>query len=379
MPSLPRQDATTDPRVPITLALLILLGAFLIWRELREPPPLFVTDAPQREVVERGELSTEEERTISIFAGVSPSVVHISASDRRLPFGMDPIEVVRGEGSGFVWDADGYIVTNQHVVDLGDRWSVTLADFTTYEARLVGVQYDFDLAVLKIEAPARSLLPIPIGSSHDLQVGQRVLAIGNPFGLDRTLTTGVISGLGRRVKTDTGIEIHNMIQTDAAINPGNSGGPLLDSSGRLIGVNTAIVSERFGSSGVGLAIPADVVNMVVPYLIRDGHLAPSGQRPVLGLSVMSEAFSAVRGVDGAVIDEVWPGSGADIAGLRSLQKANDGTFTMDVILEVAGQRIRSPFDLGEALKMRAPMELVTVKILRDGEELEFKVMLSELD
>jgi S1-C subfamily serine protease len=244
---------------------------------------------------------------------------------------------------------------------------------------MVGVYRDFDLAVLKIEAPASSLHPIPIGSSHDLQVGQRVLAIGNPFGLDRTLTTGVVSGLGRRVTTDAGAELHNVIQTDAAINPGNSGGPLLDSSGRLIGVSTAIVSERFGGSGIGLALPVQVVNEVVPFLIRAGRAVPQDRRAALGLSVMSEAFSSAHGVDGAVIEEVWPGSGADRAGLRPLVKNDDGSFEMDVIVAIDGRRVRDSFDLGEALHMRAPMEQVEVKFLRGKEERTVQVTLTELN
>ncbi|MCA8981010.1 MAG: trypsin-like peptidase domain-containing protein [Planctomycetes bacterium] len=374
-----RPEAGGDPRVPVTLALLILLGAFLLWRELRRPDPLYSPEEEPREVVERGELLTEEERTIAIFREVSSSVVNIAARDLQRPFSMNPVDVSSGAGSGFVWSDDGYIVTNHHLVARGDSWQVTLADYTSFPARLVGVYRDFDLAVLKIEAPASALKPIPVGSSHDLQVGQRVLAIGNPFGLDRTLTTGVISGLGRRVTTDAGAELHNVIQTDAAINPGNSGGPLLDSSGRLIGINTAIVSERFGGSGIGLAVPVQVVNEVVPFLIRAGRAAPSERRPALGLSVMSEAFSSAHGVDGAVIEEVWPGSGADLAGLRPLTKNDDGTFDMDVIVEVAGHRIRDAFDLGEALRMRAPMEKVEVKVLRGSEVVTLQVMLTELN
>jgi len=379
MPSEERPDAAGDPRVPVTLALLILLGAFLLWRELRQPEPLFVADEPAREVAERGELLSEEERTIAIFREVSSSVVHIATRDLQRPFSMNPVDVEAGVGSGFVWSADGYIVTNHHLVARGDSWIVTLADYTSFPARLVGVYRDVDIAVLKIEAPSSSLDPIPIGTSRDLRVGQRVLAIGNPFGLDRTLTTGVISGLGRRVTTDAGAELHNVIQTDAAINPGNSGGPLLDSSGRLIGVNTAIVGHRFGGFGIGLAVPVDLVNEVVTFLIRAGRSVPLERRPALGLSVMSEAFSSAHGVDGAVIEEVWPGSGADLAGLRPLVKNDDGTFEMDVIVEVGGQRIRDAFDLGEALRMRAPMEKVEVKIMRGDATLSVQVMLTELD
>ena len=378
MPRPPREEAAGDPRVPVTLALLVLLGAFLIWRELRHQAPLHDETEPRREVTQPLELESEEERTIAIFRQTSPSVVHITARERERPFSMNPMEFSAETGSGFVWNDEGYIVTNEHLVARGDTWLVTLADYTTFEAQLVGVQPDFDLAVLKIDAPRSALLPIPIGTSFDLRVGQRVLAIGNPFGLDRTLTTGVIGGLGRRVSTDAGVEIHNVIQTDAAINPGNSGGPLLDSSGRLIGVNTAIVSGKFGNSGIGLAVPVDVVNEVVPFLIRAGRSVPVDHRPALGLSVMPEEFSIAHGVDGAVIEEVWPGSGADLAGLRPLRKRDDGTFEMDVIVEVAGMRIRSHFDLGEALMMRAPMEVVEVKVRR-GDEFEIlQVTLTEL-
>ncbi len=386
MPATQTPEAAGDPRVPVTLALLVLLAAFLMWRELRrETPPLHDEEEPRREVEERGALGEVEERTIEIFRAVSASVVHITtgetgpapAGDRR-PFQMDPTVVERNTASGFVWSDEGYIVTNAHVVEDGDSWKVTLNTYRSYPARLVGVQRDYDLAVLKIDAPAGALHPIPLGYSYDLQVGQRVLAIGNPFGLDRTLTTGVISGLGRRVTTDRGIEIHNVIQTDAEINPGNSGGPLLDSAGRLIGVNTAIVGDRFGRAAIGLAVPADVVNTVVPYLIRAGRSLPPNRRVALGVSVMSEQFSREQGVDGAVIEQVWPGSGAEIAGLRPLRITDDGTVEMDVIVSVDGQRVRNQFDLGETLRMRSPMEVVEVDVLRGDAVRTVEVRLSEL-
>ena len=209
---------------------------------------------------------------------------------------MDVTEIPQGTGSGFVWDQDGHIVTNFHVVQEGDRANVTLNDGSTYPATIVGTTPDKDIAVLKIDAPPQKLLPLPIGQSSNLKVGQKVLAIGNPFGLDQTLTTGVISGLGREIKSVSGRPIHDVIQTDASINPGNSGGPLLDSSGRLIGINTAIYSPSGANAGIGFAVPVDTVNQIVPQLMKFGKIT----RPGLGISILADQIAQQNRIDGVV-------------------------------------------------------------------------------
>jgi S1-C subfamily serine protease len=218
-------------------------------------------------------LTDDERETIALFEQASPSVVYItSLSVRRDLFTLNVLEIPQGTGSGFVWDDAGHIVTNFHVIQNADRAQVTLADRSTWVAELVGVAPAKDLAVLRIDAPAAKLRPLPVGSSEDLRVGQTVLAIGDPFGLDQTLTTGVISALGREIESVAQIPIRDVIQTDAAINPGNSGGPLLDSSGRLIGVNAAIYSPSGAYAGIGFSIPVDTVKWVVPELIEHGEL-----------------------------------------------------------------------------------------------------------
>ncbi|HJV60975.1 MAG TPA: trypsin-like peptidase domain-containing protein, partial [Albitalea sp.] len=243
--------------------------------------------APPRSAAVRGPLSGEELNNISVFKSASPSVVNITALglEREL-FSMNVQQVPRGTGTGFVWDDRGHIVTNFHVIQEASAARVTLSDQSSYKAQLVGVFPDRDIAVLKIDAPRDKLPPIAIGTSRDLQVGQRVYAIGNPFGLDQTLTTGIVSALNREIESVTRRTIRGAIQTDAAINPGNSGGPLLDSAGRLIGVNTAIFSPSGASAGIGFAIPVDEVNRIVPRIIRDGRMV----RPAIGITAGPDAM-----------------------------------------------------------------------------------------
>lgn len=224
-----------------------------------------------------------EAATIDLFEKAVPSVCFITTLNVRQDYWSRNVEEIpSGTGSGFIWDKEGHIITNFHVIQGGDRATVTLSDRKTYDAEIVGVAPDKDLAVLKIKASEAVLKPLPVGTSHDLKVGQYAFAIGNPFGLDQTLTTGVISALGREIKSVNGRAIRDVIQTDAAINPGNSGGPLLDSSGRLIGVNTQIYSPSGASAGIGFSIPVDEVNWVVPDLIKYGEV----RRPVLGVSLL---------------------------------------------------------------------------------------------
>jgi S1-C subfamily serine protease len=246
---------------------------------------LFDPRAAPRAVNPRGELLSDEKSTITLFRQASPSVVNITAIGvERDLFTLNLYQIPQGTGSGFVWDTNGDIITNFHVIQQADAAQVTLADQSNWKARIVGVAPDKDIAVLRIDAPANRLRPIPIGTSKDLQVGQSVFAIGNPFGLDQTLTTGVISALNREIESVTRRPIQGVIQSDAAINPGNSGGPLLDSAGRLIGVNTAIYSPSGTSAGIGFAIPVDIVNRIVPELIRSGKVT----RPGLGIQIANE-------------------------------------------------------------------------------------------
>lgn len=295
------------------LFLAPLLAATLAWAAPAVQP---------RAIAPRAALDAEELNNIGVFKRVSPSVVHITTlAVQRDFFSLRTSEQPRGTGTGFVWDEAGHIVTNFHVIQDGDRATVTLADQSSYPARLVGAFPDRDIAVLRIEAPRDKLPAIPVGSSRELQVGQKVYAIGNPFGLDQTLTTGIVSALNREIESVTRRTIKGAIQTDAAINPGNSGGPLLDSAGRLIGVNTAIYSPSGASAGIGFAIPVDEVNRIVPRLIRDGRFI----RPALGVTSgpaqLSQALGAPKGV---LLVNVAAGSPAAAAGLKPYGRDHSG-------------------------------------------------------
>jgi S1-C subfamily serine protease len=265
------------------LLLVLAVGAVLVWRFWpRTPGDGLDPNAAPRPITPRGDLAEFEKTTVDIFRQASPSVVHITnLTVRPDRYHLNLFEVPKGTGTGFIWDEDGHVVTNYHVIQGGNGARVTLADQSSYKARVVGAYPDKDLAVLVIGASRDRLRPILVGSSRDLKVGQMALATGNPFGLDRTLTTGIVSALGREIESVTRRAIKGVIQTDAAINPGNSGGPLLDSAGRLIGVNTAIYSPSGAYAGIGFAIPVDEVNRVVPQLIRHGKVT----RPALGVQL----------------------------------------------------------------------------------------------
>lgn len=319
-------------------------------------PPLLQGGEPLN-----GTLTAAESHTIRLFESAAPSVCFITTSQmRRNYFSRNITEIPSGTGSGFVWDRDGHIVTNFHVIQGSDRWQVTLADRSTWPATLVGYAAEKDLAILKIEAPREKLTPIQVGASETLRVGQAVYAIGNPFGLDQTLTTGVVSALGREIQSVAGIPIRDVIQTDAAINPGNSGGPLLDSSGRLIGVNTAIYSPSGASAGIGFSIPADAVRWVVPELIKYGRI----KRPSLGIEVRS-----FRNIEGVVVYSVIEGSAAERAGIRPLYLDRSGNVRLgDVITAINGAKIASYNDLFLELEKYSPGERVSVTLRRDDQE-----------
>ncbi len=320
-------------------------------------------------------LGADEKTTIDVFKQFSRSVVHItSLESRRDRMTLDVSDIPQGTGSGFVWDSNGHVVTNFHVIQHGNRATVTLQDGTTYPAKIIGKAPDKDLAVLKIDAPAQKLQPLPVGTSGNLQVGQKVLAIGNPFGLDQTLTTGVISGLGREIKSVTQRSIFDVIQTDASINPGNSGGPLLDSAGRLIGINTAIYSPSGANAGIGFAVPVDTVNQIVPQLLKDGKLT----RPGLGINILSDQIAASQKIEGVVVLGVAPGGAADKAGISGAQQAQGGMALGDIITKLDSVEIKRSSDLFRALDTHKVGEEVELELLHDGEKRKVKVTLEAL-
>ncbi len=320
-------------------------------------------------------LGADEKSTIDVFKQFSRSVVHITSLEtRRDRMTLDVSDIPQGTGSGFVWDANGHVVTNFHVIQHGNRASVTLQDGSTYPAKIIGKAPDKDLAVLKIDAPASKLQPLPVGTSTNLQVGQKVLAIGNPFGLDQTLTTGVISGLGREIKSVTQRSIFDVIQTDASINPGNSGGPLLDSAGRLIGVNTAIYSPSGANAGIGFAVPVDTVNAIVPQLLKDGKLT----RPGLGINILSDQIAASQRIEGVVILGVAPGGAADKAGIVGAQQAQGGMALGDIIVKLNKVEIKRSSDLFRALDTHKVGEEVELELLRESTRRTVKVTLEAL-
>jgi len=339
-------------------------------------PPLVNgrTDAGPRAVTPRGPLASDEQAHVDLFRKASPSVVHItSLGVQRDLFSRNLQQVPRGTGTGFVWDETGHIVTNFHVIQGANGARVTLADQSSFDAQLVGAFPDRDLAVLRIEAPRAKLPPIAVGSSRELLVGQRVYAIGNPFGLDQTLTTGIVSALNREIESFNDRTIRGVIQTDAAINPGNSGGPLLDSAGRLIGVNTQIASPSGASAGIGFAIPVDEVNRIVPRLIRDGRFL----RPNIGVAAGNPALHrALQLPDGVALVQVVPGSPAARAGLQPFRRGSRGEVVAgDVITAINDEPVTSLDDMLTHFERRQPGETVTVTVWRAGQTRKTKLVL----
>ena len=330
-----------------------------------------------RNVSPRGPFTAEENATIETFRRASPSVVYITTLDRVVnPFTMNVREVPRGTGSGFLWDDQGHVVTNFHVVAGARGAQVRLSDQRGYAAELVGVSPENDLAVLRIKVPEKRPAPIALGGSRDLLVGQRVLAIGNPFGFDHTLTTGVISALDRTISGDDGRPVSHLIQIDAAINPGNSGGPLLDSAGRLIGVNTAIYSPSGASAGIGFAVPADTVNRVVPEIIAFGHY----RQPTIGINVIdrvSEVVTQQMGVKGALIVGVDSKSPAAEAGIRPARQLRDGSIVPgDIVQRIDGEAVDSAASIERALDGKKVGDSVTLDLLREGKPLQLRLRMA---
>lgn len=336
--------------------------------------------AAPRAVTPRGPLGEDEKANIALFKSASPSVVHITTLEfARDFFSRDVMQIPRGTGSGFVWDEQGRIVTNYHVIQGANAATITLHDQSTWKARMVGAFPDRDLAVLQIDAPRERLRPVPIGTSRDLVVGQRVYAIGNPFGLDQTLTIGIISALDREIESVTQRKIRGVIQTDAAINPGNSGGPLLDSAGRLIGVNTSIYSPSGASAGIGFAIPVDEIYRIVPRLIRDGKF----ERPVLGVQFAPAQLLSALGLEkGVAVLDVTKGGPAEIAGLKPFYRNSFGDIVFgDVIVEIDDRSIDDVDELLEFLETRQPGDTVALTVLRGKKQVRqrLKVKLASPD
>ena len=324
-----------------------------------------------REIEMRGRLADLEETTISIFNAAAPSVVYIFTENAVTGF-FGIRQIRQGAGSGFLWDEQGHIVTNHHVIEGARRIQVRLDNGRVIDATAVGGTPDYDLAVIRLRSRLEDIQPIPVGSSGDLQVGQTVLAIGNPFGLSRTLTTGVISALDRRLPTGRGSEVVGAIQTDAAINPGNSGGPLLDSAGRLIGVNTAIVSESGSSAGIGFAVPVDVVNEVVPQLISRGKVS----RPGIGINALPDETAAGLGVLGVAIERVFSGSAAEEAGMQGIDY--NRRVLGDVIVSVDGQSVKRVDEFVRILQTHKIGGTVVLGVNRAGQTRDVLVVLMDI-
>jgi S1-C subfamily serine protease len=365
-----------------SLALGIVLGLFIstglqqaLSPSPRPPEAEPLPAAQGRTAAPRGDLDPEERHTIDLFKQAQRSVAFITTRVEQVDYWTRNVfEVPAGSGSGFVWDDGGHVVTNFHVVQDADSAKVTIGD-AEYDATIVGFSRDQDLAVLRIKAPRAKLVPLRVGTSADLSVGQKVYAIGNPFGLDFTLTTGIVSALGRTIQGVSGATIFDVVQTDAAINPGNSGGPLLDSAGRLIGVNTAIYSPSGASAGIGFAVPVDTVSRIVPELVAHGRVI----RPVLGVDLddrLSDYVTRRLGVEGVLIRGVAKGSPAEAAGLEgSSISRRSGVIPGDVVQEIDGKPVKSVGDLLGRLGSYRPGETVTLAVWREGKTRKVRVRL----
>ena len=333
--------------------------------------------AQQTPIAQR-RLDPEERTNVNVFKLASPSVVNICTKQALSARSGDVIlnlgRIPSGSGSGFIWDELGHVVTNYHVIQGADAVRVTLADGTEWDANVVSSAPEFDVAVLRVDAPQEKLRPLAIGRSDDLEVGQKVFAIGNPFGLDQTLTAGIVSGLGRQIESKSGQPIRGVIQTDAAINPGNSGGPLLDNEGRLIGINTAILSRSGGSSGVGFAVPVNTIRTAVPQLIA----GRSSDRGYLGIALAPLQVSQRASAEGIAILEVVDNSPAQDSGLRAAQVTEDGVTWGDILMSIDGKEVVNSESVQESLQGRKAGEDVLLGIKRGEEFMRINVRLASL-
>jgi S1-C subfamily serine protease len=362
-----------------------LSTVFILWNWLFFVVPLICpglgaeaqkAPLPARPVSARGPLLPEEQTAIRVFEEAKSSVAYITTLVyRRDLFTFNVFEIPQGTGSGFIWDEDGHIVTNFHVIYQAQNIQVTLSDQSKWKAELVGGAADKDLAVLRITAPKDKLRPIRVGTSFDLKVGQGVYAIGNPFGLDQTLTTGVISALGREIESLTRRPIQGVIQTDAAINPGNSGGPLLDSAARCIGINTAIYSPSGAYAGVGFAVPVDTVNRIIPQLIRYKKII----QPGLGIQPAEDSLARQIGVEGVLVLKVEPKGAAARAGIQPTRlDSEENVILGDIIVSIGGQKVANSNDLYKALDRYQVGDSVQVEVIRGGRKTMVTVRLQEI-
>jgi len=366
----------TNPKlVKLARILIIIVIVWIVADFLGIKPSRFMQPkVGMRPVVQQiGDLGADEKTNIQIFEQTAPSVTSITNKKlQRGIFSFNVMEIPQGAGSGFLWDDKGHIVTNYHVIYEAEKIEVKLQNGKSYDAKIVGADPDHDLAVLQINAMSPNIPPVMIGSSNDLRVGQKVLAIGNPFGYDSTLTTGIISALGRTIQSMTKRDIYDVIQTDAAINPGNSGGPLLDSFGRLIGVNTAIISPSGAYSGVGFAVPVDTVNRIVTKLIKG--------RPGLGISLLPEHFMSRWGIEGVGIHKVNKGSSAEKAGLRGAKRLPGGRIEIrDIIIECDGSQVRKRSDLIRILDRHEVGDEVDIVIIRSGVKKSVRITIQSIN
>jgi len=355
-------------RFSLIIVVCLLIAAALIYMDRFSDRERGIVSKP-REIAPRGDLAEFEKSTITIFNTAAPSVVYIFTEKAEYGF-FGRRGVQQGAGSGFLWDRHGHVVTNFHVIQGAGRIQVRMDSGKAIEATYVGGSSDYDLAVIRLRSKPQSIQPIPLGTAGELAVGQAVFAIGNPFGLTRTLTTGVISALDRRLPTAGGREVLGVIQTDAAINPGNSGGPLIDSAGRLIGVNTAIISGSGSSAGIGFAVPVDVVNRVVPKLITQGKIP----RPGIGIVILDEEVAAGLGVVGVVIDRVLPGSEAERAGLEGIDYRS--RLLGDIIVKADNQEVRNIDDFMRIMENHEIGQVIALDVRRGDRirRVEVKVM-----
>jgi S1-C subfamily serine protease len=369
----PNREPFRSPLLWVAIAAAVL---FVLWQGFPSlTRQIGGATATPRVIAPRGDLAADEQSTIDLFNQSKASVVYITTRERVMdPWTRNIFSIPKGTGSGFIWDDAGHVVTNYHVVADSSEARVRLSDGRDYKAALVGVSRPHDLAVLRIVVAFDRPPAVLLGTSHDLLVGQKVFAIGNPFGLDWTLTTGIVSALDRSLPSDQGTVIEHLIQTDAAINPGNSGGPLLDSAGRLIGINTAIFSPSGAFAGIGFAVPVDTVNRVVPELVSGGKYI----RPALGIEVDEELNRQVTeklGVEGVLVLRVTPGSPAEAAGLRGARIDKDGITPGDIIVAIGGKPVDSVAKLLALLDDHRVGEAVPVEVLREGGKTELTVTL----
>jgi S1-C subfamily serine protease len=341
------------------------------------PPPSALAAPPTAAPLPPSAQIEDERNTISVFRAAAASTVFVT--QKRIVvdyFGGRALEVPSGTGTGFVWDEVGHVVTNYHVVRGARGVSVTLHDHKSFDARIIGVEPRKDIAVLKIDAPRQAIHPVRLpGKGYLLEVGQKAIAIGNPFGLDQTLTTGVISAFGREVEGIGGVSIRDMVQTDAAINPGNSGGPLLDSAGQLIGMNTMIYSRSGASAGIGFAVPVSTIARVVPQIIKTGKAEQVGLGVTIDPMQRLERRAEIRGV---IVLSVQADGPAAKAGLRGVDQTPNGIVLGDVIVEIDSERIEDYDDLYNTLDKHAPGDVVRVTVIRNGKKLTMSVELTLL-